>query len=121
MLKVHTRIVQEESAPVMSLTIGRICVKTAGRDAGKIAVVLSTQNKNRVLVDGQVRRKNCNILHLEPTAKTVVLEENASHETVVAALKTIGLAVVERKPKAAKQPRPRKKGKAKTPEKKTSP
>ena len=93
----------------MSLTIGRICVKTAGRDAGKIAVVLSAPNKNRVLVDGQVRRKNCNILHLEPTAKTVALEENASHEAVVAALKTISLEVTERKPKAAKPPRPRKK------------
>ena len=82
------------------LTIGRVCVKTAGRDAGQMAVIVDVLDNNLVMIDGQVRRRKCNVMHLEPTSKTVDVSKNASHGDVVKALKAVDIAVVERKPKA---------------------
>jgi len=41
--------------------IGRVCVKIAGRDAGKTAIVVDKASGERVLIDGNVRRRKCNI------------------------------------------------------------
>ena len=43
------------------IEIGRICYKIAGRESGKVAVVVDKINDNFVFVDGQVKRKRCNI------------------------------------------------------------
>ncbi len=97
---------EPETEKHMSLNIGRVCVKLAGRDAGQIAVIVDVLDKNIVVIDGQVRRRKCNILHLEPTAKSVQVAKDASHNTVVAALKHIGIEVVERKTKKQKSVKP---------------
>jgi len=87
------------------LEIGRVCVKVAGRDAGQIAVIVNVLDKKTVVIDGQVRRRKCNIAHLEPTSKSVKVDKDASHNAVVSALKSIGIDVVDRKPrKATKKP-----------------
>ena len=75
------------------MEIGRICLKIAGRDAGKRCVVIDTLDKNHVLVDGETRRRKCNILHLEPIDKVIEIGQKADHEAVVAALKKIGIEV----------------------------
>ncbi len=75
---------------------GRVCVKLAGRDAGLTCVVLKVDG-SRALIDGQTRRKFCNILHLEPLPKKVDLAEEASHADVVAALKSFGILVAVKK------------------------
>ncbi|VVB80889.1 50S ribosomal protein L14e [uncultured archaeon] len=80
--------------------IGRICVKIAGRDAGMKCVVVDVLDKNFVLIDGQTRRRKCNMSHLEPLAQKISIEKGASHEHIVAALKDVGIEVVERKTKA---------------------
>lgn len=96
----------------MVLEIGRVCVKIAGRDAGQMAVIVNVLDKKTVVIDGQVRRRKCNITHLEPTSKSVKVDKDASHNAVVSALKSIGIEVVDRKPrKATKQPRKIRKGK----------
>ena len=46
------------------IEIGRIVIKTAGRDAGREAVIVDILDDNYVLIDGNVRRRKCNILHL---------------------------------------------------------
>ncbi len=46
--------------------VGTVCLKIAGRDAGMKAVVVEKLDKEFVLIDGQVRRRKCNIKHLEP-------------------------------------------------------
>ena len=56
------------------IEIGRVCIKTAGRDSGELAVVLTDSQNNLVLVDGNVRRKKCNVKHLEPTSKLLNLK-----------------------------------------------
>lgn len=87
------------------ITIGTVCIKTAGRDAGQAAVVVDILGNNLVMIDGQVRRRKCNIAHIEPTSKKVDIKKGASHADVVHALKAQGITVVERKskPKAPKQ------------------
>ena len=86
----------------MSLfTIGRLCVKIAGRDAGRTCVVVETAGDRFVVVDGDVRRKKVNILHLEPLEQLIELKSNASHEDVKKAFGKLSLPVWETKPKKA--------------------
>lgn len=85
----------------MVMDIGRLCVKTAGRDAGKKCVVVEVVDKTKVLVDGQTRRKNCNISHLEPLAEKLNIKAGASHADVEKEFKKLGLEVRNTKPKKA--------------------
>ncbi|MBT4804796.1 50S ribosomal protein L14e [Candidatus Woesearchaeota archaeon] len=79
--------------------IGRICVKIAGRDAGRKCVVVENVDDKFVMIDGNVRRKKVNIKHLEPLAETVEIKDKASHEDVKAAFDKLGLAVWDKKSK----------------------
>jgi len=88
------------------MNIGRLCVKTAGRDAGLRCVVLSSVKNNRVLIDGETRRRLCNVGHLEPLPTLVEVKEEASHEEVGAALQPLGITVLSTKSKKV-APRPR--------------
>ena len=73
--------------------IGRVVVKLAGRDAGSYSVIVEELKAPYVVIDGQSRRRKCNVLHLEPLDKTVEIKEKASHEDVIEALKEIGIDV----------------------------
>lgn len=95
------------------IEIGRLVVKTAGRDAGKKAVVIDVLDGKYVLIDGETRRRKCNILHIEPLNQVVKVEKNTSHDEVAKVLKEIGIEVITTKPKP-KAEKPRKK--RKTPE-----
>ena len=97
----------------MVIEIGRVVVKTAGRDAGKHAIVVDILDDRYVLIDGETRRRKCNIMHLEPLNQVIKIEKNASHEEVAKALKEIEIETRQTKPKP-KTERPRKK--RKTPE-----
>jgi large subunit ribosomal protein L14e len=81
------------------IDVGRICVKTAGRDAGMKCVVVEVLDDNFVLIDGETRRRKCNILHLEPLDKTVELKKGASHADVAKAFERLGYAVHSTKAK----------------------
>ena len=95
------------------IEIGRVCVKLAGRDASKKCVIVDILDDKFVLIDGETRRRRCNILHLEPLTQVVKIKKNSSHEEVAKALKEIGVEARETKPKPKSQ-RPR--TKRKTPE-----
>ena len=86
---------------------GRVCMKIAGRDAGRMCVIVDSIDGRFVLIDGDVRRRKCNIFHLEPLEKTVSLKKGASHEEVAKAFKELGYSVWITKPKQ-KTVRPRK-------------
>jgi large subunit ribosomal protein L14e len=79
--------------------IGRLCVKIAGRDARLKCVIIDILDGKFVLIDGQTRRKRCNINHLDPTTKVLKIKKGASHEDILEALKKEGIEVVERKTK----------------------
>jgi len=87
--------------------VGRVCVKIAGRDAGKKCVILKHLEGKYYLIDGETRRRKCNTLHLEPLDEVLDIKENASHEEVMNAL---GLTPKENK-KRNKSEKPVKKSK----------
>ncbi len=102
------------------MQVGRVCVKTAGRDAGGICVVVHVEDKNRVLIDGETRRRKVNVAHLEPTSKTVDIQDNADTSAVKSALKDLA-DVKETKPKQAAEKPKKKARKAKDPAPKSKP
>lgn len=68
--------------------IGRVCVKTMGREAGKYCVIVDVIDKNYLLIDGMVvRRRRTNFKHLEPTKDVLELKKSADHAAVEAAIK----------------------------------
>ena len=83
-------------------------MKIAGRDAGKLCVVVEVIDGTHVLVDGETRRRKCNVRHLEPLEQVVKISSGANHEQVVGAFKELKIAIAERKPKSA-APRPKRK------------
>ena len=85
------------------IEIGRICVKIAGRDANKKCVVVDILNKDYVLIDGETRRRKCNVIHLEPLNGKIELEKNASHGRVKEEFVKLGWKVKESKVKEKKE------------------
>ncbi|MBD3404905.1 MAG: 50S ribosomal protein L14e [Candidatus Lokiarchaeota archaeon] len=78
--------------------IGRVCVKTMGREAGSYCVIvdLVEDDGGFVMVTGpkhitSVRRRKCNIRHLEPLKKTIEIGKDASDEEVQKALEDADL------------------------------
>ena len=68
--------------------IGRICVKTMGREAGHHCVIVDIIDKNYLLIDGlKVRRRRVNYNHIEPIVDVLDIKKGASHEQVEAAIK----------------------------------
>ena len=69
------------------LHVGRVCKKTKGKERGKIAVIIDIIDENYALVDGpEIKRRRCNLGHLEPTEKVIDIKKGASHDEVVKAL-----------------------------------
>ena len=81
--------------------IGRICLKIAGRDSGKLCVIIDTLDNKYVMIDGETRRKKCNLSHLEFIDKKVDISKNASHEEVVKVFKELKIEIKETTPKKA--------------------
>ena len=79
--------------------VGRICMKIAGRDAGKTCVVVERLDKNFVMIDGQTRRRKVNVKHLEPVNKSIKIKVKASHGEVKTAFTKLGLEILETKSK----------------------
>jgi large subunit ribosomal protein L14e len=68
--------------------IGRICLKTTGREAGKYCVIVEIIDKNYVLIDGlNIRRRRANYKHLEPITETIDIKKGASHSEIEEAAK----------------------------------
>jgi large subunit ribosomal protein L14e len=68
--------------------IGRVCVKTTGREAGRYCVVVDIIDKNYILIDGlNVRRRQANYKHLEPISETIDIKKGASHTDIEEAIK----------------------------------
>ncbi|MCF2137460.1 MAG: 50S ribosomal protein L14e [Candidatus Thorarchaeota archaeon] len=75
---------------------GRVCVKTMGREAGSYCVVIQQMNGKFVMITGPkkingVRRRSCNIRHLEPLTLKIDIKEGASDDDVLKALENADL------------------------------
>ena len=104
---------------------GRVCIKTAGREAGRYCVVLKKLDENFVLVTGpksltKVKRRKCNIEHLEPLEYKLEIKAGAEDEEVLKAYEKAGLIekLKLQPPKAEEKPKKaEKEAKEKKPEK----
>lgn len=79
-----------------AIEIGRICVKTRGREAGRKCVIIDIIDDRFVLITGPkdisgVKRRRANIKHLEPTEHKINIKADASDEEVKKALEEAGL------------------------------
>jgi large subunit ribosomal protein L14e len=77
------------------MEVGRICVKTVGREAGKKCIIVDMVDKNFVLITGPrtvsgIKRRRANISHLEATQEKIDVNRGATDEEVTEALKTAG-------------------------------
>ncbi len=78
-----------------AIEVGRICVKIAGREAGKKCVIVDVVDKNFVLVTGPrkvsgVKRRRVNVSHIEPIQTRIVIKRGATDEEVIEALTAAG-------------------------------
>lgn len=69
--------------------VGRVVMKIAGRDAGKIGVVIKLIDDKFVMIDGFTRRKKVNIKHLVPLKKTINIKEEAKREEILPLLEPL--------------------------------
>ncbi|MCI4435226.1 MAG: 50S ribosomal protein L14e [Ignisphaera sp.] len=79
-----------------AIEVGRICVKIAGREAGRKCVIVDIIDENFVLITGPksltgVKRRRCNINHLEVLDKKIEIPKGASDEEVLKAIEQAGL------------------------------
>ncbi len=75
---------------------GRVCVKTMGREAGSLCVIVDVKDDSYVVVTGPknlsgVRRRNCNTRHLEPLETILQLSPDADDKAVEKAIEEAGL------------------------------
>jgi large subunit ribosomal protein L14e len=89
------------------IKIGKVCMKIAGRDAGKIGVIVDIIDDKYVLIDGQTRRRKCNINHLEFTAKEVEISKDCPTSEVIKALADLDIKCEEKKVREISQPKER--------------
>lgn len=71
-----------------AVDIGRVCLKTQGREKGNKCVIIDVIDRNFVVVTGpEVRRRRANMDHLMLLDETVEIQRNASDEEVTGILK----------------------------------
>lgn len=67
----------------MVMEVGRVCVKLAGHEAGKVCVIVEVLDGTSVVISGPgVKRRRCNIAHLEPTDKKLDIQRGASDDEI---------------------------------------
>jgi large subunit ribosomal protein L14e len=75
-----------------AIEIGRVCAKTAGREAGRKCVIVDLVDRNSVLVTGPfsltgVKRRRVNIKHLEFTDFKIEIDRGSEDEEVLKVIK----------------------------------
>ena len=79
-----------------AITIGRVCVKTAGKDAAKYCIITEVLKDNFVKITGPkaltgIKKKKCNVTHLVPTEDLVKIKAKATDEEILKAVDTAKL------------------------------
>lgn len=72
------------------ITVGTVCIKTRGREAGKKVVIVDLDTKNQfVVIDGpEVKRRKCNLRHLFPTSQTIEITKSTDKKKILELLKS---------------------------------
>jgi len=84
----HCRPIHFWCVVLPAVDIGRVCLKTQGREKGNKCVIIDVIDRNFVVVTGpEVRRRRANMDHLMLLDETVEIQRNASDEEVTSILK----------------------------------
>src|SRR3989338_4363925 len=84
----------------MIVDIGRVCIKTMGHEADEKCVVVDTDKGNFVIVAGpRVKKRRCNIAHLEILPHKLDIKKGATEKEVADALSRAGLVSEKELPK----------------------
>ena len=81
--------------------IGQLCVKIAGKESGRYCVIVDDVDSTYVTIDGNLKRRKCNINHLELLNKKLDVKKGASTVEVHKAMEKAGIKVT--KPKERKE------------------
>lgn len=78
------------------IEVGRVCLKVAGREAGRYCVVVKRMDEKFVMVTGprdltSVKRRRCNISHLEPLMESLKIKSDADDSDVLKAYQQASL------------------------------
>lgn len=93
--------------------IGQLVMKIAGRDSGEISVIVDQLDHTYVLIDGNTRRKKCNIRHLEFLSKKIDIKKNAASESIKKELEKLGIKIKKKGKKKESKSAPKKQRKQK--------
>lgn len=78
-----------------AIEVGRVIVKTVGREAMMKAVVVDLVDQNFVLISGggvsPIKRRRCNIKHLRPLPSVVKIKRGANDEAIQKAIEKADL------------------------------
>lgn len=80
---------------MLAVKVGRVCVKTRGRESGMKCVVVEVIDKSFVLITGPkkltgVKRRRVNINHIRPLDWKIDIKKGVTDKVVVNALKKMG-------------------------------
>jgi large subunit ribosomal protein L14e len=81
-----------ENEEMCAFEIGRICVKTSGREAKKKCVIVNIIDKSFVLITGPkdltgVKRRRANVNHLKATDEVIKINRDATDKEITQILK----------------------------------
>jgi large subunit ribosomal protein L14e len=89
-----------------AIEVGRICIKSSGRETGRKCVIVDVMDKSFVLVTGPkkvtgVKRRRANINHLSPLQDKIEVTRGASDEEITQTLEATGRLEEMSKPASA--------------------
>ena len=68
---------------MVAIDVGRVCMKTQGREKGNKCVIIDVIDRNFVVVTGpEVKRRRVNMDHLMALDEIVEIQRNATDEEV---------------------------------------
>jgi large subunit ribosomal protein L14e len=73
---------------VSAIQIGRICIKTKGREAGKKCIIIDIIDKSFLLITGPkalsgVKRRRVNLNHVRPLDELLQISKGAEDEEIM--------------------------------------
>ncbi len=74
---------------------GRVIVKIAGKEKGKVGVIIKKIDDNFVIINGEMKERKCNIRHLEPLPYKI--SNYTSKESIIEELKKLNLIKEKKK------------------------
>lgn len=75
----------------MILSVGRVCKKIAGVEAGNYCVIVNKVGKDFIVDGKNVKRGRCSIKHLFPLPITLEITKNQSSEEIYKLMEEKGL------------------------------